>query len=87
MDASTLCETTRSRLQKHEGSYAQIARDSGLSYSSLTKFAQGHIDNPTVDSLQQFIDALNAFEAKQGGQGADASKPSATLASATTEHP
>lgn len=62
MDANTLLENTVARLQKHEGSYAEIARISGLSYSQLTKVAQGHADNPTVATLQKVIEALDAFE-------------------------
>ncbi len=62
MDAETLLKNTVARLQKHEGSYAEIARISGLSYSQLTKVAQGHADNPTVATLQKVIEALDAFE-------------------------
>lgn len=66
MDAQTLLEQTRDRLRTHEGSYAEIARQSAtFSYSWLSKVAQGKIDNPTVTSLQQLIDALDAFEAAQ----------------------
>ncbi|WP_339827082.1 hypothetical protein [uncultured Arenimonas sp.] len=65
MDAATLLEHTRTRLRQHEGQYAQIARGAGLSYSSLTKFAQGHANNLTVVSLQQLIEALDAFEGAQ----------------------
>lgn len=64
MDANTLFQETVVRLQKHEGQYAEIARLSGLSYSQLTKVAQGHADNPTVGTLQKVIEALNAFEAR-----------------------
>ncbi|HEY1034595.1 MAG TPA: helix-turn-helix transcriptional regulator [Pseudoxanthomonas sp.] len=62
MDAISLFEKTRERLRKHEGQYAELARQSGLSYSQLTKLAQGHAPNPTVETLQKVIDALDAFE-------------------------
>lgn len=62
MDANTLFENTVARLQKHEGNYAEIARISGLSYSQLTKLAQGHAGNPTIASLQKVIEALDAYE-------------------------
>lgn len=66
MDASTLVENTRTRLKRLEGQYAEIARQwPGLSYSWLTKFAQRSDSNPTVTSLQQLIEALDAFEAAQ----------------------
>lgn len=63
MDAQTLLEETRTRLKKHEGQYAEIARRTdGLSYSWLTKFAHGQADNPTVANLQKLIAALDHFE-------------------------
>lgn len=65
MDAQTLLEETRDRLRKLEGRYAELSRVSGLSYSSLTKLAQGHADNPTISSLQLVIEALDTFEATQ----------------------
>lgn len=46
---------------------AELARHSGISYSTLTKLAQGHADNPTVNSLQAVIQALDAFD---GGEPA-----------------
>lgn len=62
VDAQTLFNMTVTRLRKHEGNYAEISRQSGISYSSLVKFAQGHADNPTVNNLQRVIEALNEFE-------------------------
>ncbi len=63
MDADTLLQKTVGRLRAHEGQYAEIARQNELiSYSWLTKMAHGQITNPTVSSLQQLIDALDAFE-------------------------
>lgn len=62
MDAKTLLLKVRLRLKKHEGNYAEITRRSGLSYSQLVKLAAGHADNPTVQTLQRVIEALDAFE-------------------------
>lgn len=64
MDAQTLLDSTRERLRKHEGKYAEIARlsDGAFSYSWLSKVATGAMSNPTVASLQQLIQALDAFE-------------------------
>jgi len=63
MDAQTLLEKTQERLRRHEGSYAEIARaNPAISYSWLTKVAHGQITNPTITSLQQLIEALDAFE-------------------------
>lgn len=63
MDADTLLQNTVDRLRKHEGQYAEIARQNEqISYSWLTKLAHGQITNPTVSSLQQLIDGLDLFE-------------------------
>lgn len=66
MDANTLLQNTRDRLRKHEGQYAEIARQfPGLSYSWLTKFAHREDSNPTTTTLQQLIEALDAYETTQ----------------------
>ncbi|MEN5271869.1 hypothetical protein [Stenotrophomonas lactitubi] len=67
MDALTFLEKTVDRLRGFGGHYAEIARRSGISYSSLVKLAQGHADNPTIESLQRVIEALNAFEGVEPG--------------------
>jgi len=68
MDAQTLSDQTRVRLQAYEGRYAEIARRfPDLSQSWLSKFANGHKDNPTVGSLQSLIEALNALDQEAAG--------------------
>lgn len=63
MDAATLLKKTRTRLRKHKGRYAELARaNPSFSHSWLAKVATGSISNPTVTSLQQLIEALDAFE-------------------------
>lgn len=63
MDADTLLQKTVGRLRRHEGQYAELARQNDqISYSWLTKLAHGQITNPTVTSLQQLIEALDVFE-------------------------
>ena len=69
MDALTFLEKTVDRLRGFGGHYAEIARRSGISYSSLVKLAQGYADNPTIESLQRVIEALNAFEGVEQGAG------------------
>lgn len=65
MDAQTLSDSTRNRLLAYEGRYAEIARRfPDLSPSWLSKFANGHKDNPTVASLQSLIEALNVLDAE-----------------------
>ena len=62
MDATTLLEKTVGRLNRHKGQFAEISRVTGISYSTLTKLAQGHSDNPTIANLQSVIEALDEFE-------------------------
>lgn len=74
MDAQTLSDQTRERLRAYEGRYAEIARRfSALSQSWLSKFANGHKDNPTVGSLQALIEALAQLddEAAAGAAAGD----------------
>ncbi len=73
MDALTFLEKTVERLRGFGGHYAEIARRSGISYSSLVKLAQGHADNPTIETLQRVIEALDAFEGKPQACAADPS--------------
>ncbi|MFE3969013.1 hypothetical protein [Stenotrophomonas sp. YIM B13575] len=68
MDADTLLHQTVVRLRAHEGKYAEIARQNpDIGYSWLTKLAHGQITNPTIASLQQLIEALDAFEGVERG--------------------
>lgn len=60
--AMDICERTRVRLKKHTGHFPEICRLGELSYSSLTKFAHGQADNPTIDTLTRINEALNLFE-------------------------
>lgn len=65
MDARTLLKETRTRLRRHRGKYSELARaNPDLSLSWVSQVARGKIDNPTVDSLQQLIEALDDFEGK-----------------------
>lgn len=78
-----MLKNTVDRLRRHEGRYAEISRTSGVSYSTLVKLAQGVSDNPTVASLQQVIEALDAFEAGEA-EGEAAASTGATFGAATT---
>lgn len=55
-----LVTSTRERLGGYKGSWPEIAVAGGVSYSWLQKFACGRIKNPTIDSLQGVINALNS---------------------------
>lgn len=60
-----IAEAARARLVGYAGRYTEIAqRNPELSLSWLSKFANGKTDNPTVGTLQNLIDALNALDAE-----------------------
>jgi len=48
----------RQNLTTQKGQITRIAKESGISYSWLIKFASGHISNPTVRSLRRLESAL-----------------------------
>ena len=53
----------RTRLERHRGQFAEIARKHRISYSWLTKFAQGKLENPTLRNLNALSTALKKLDA------------------------
>ena len=53
---------TRQRLKARLGQYPVIVRETGLTYSWLQKFADGRINNPTINSLDRLIRYLDETE-------------------------
>jgi len=49
----------RAQLEAKKGSWQAVANDSGVSYSWLSKFTNGHIENPGHQTLLAIRDALN----------------------------
>jgi transcriptional regulator with XRE-family HTH domain len=47
-------------LEARKGEWPQIASDTGMSYSTLCKIAQGHIESPSVHTVQRLYDFLSA---------------------------
>lgn len=47
----------RELLNKCRGNWAAVEKQSGVSYSWLSKFARAEINNPTIDTLQAVQDA------------------------------
>lgn len=62
MDAKTHSERLRARLVAHKGKFREIAHLGGISYSYITKFAQGARANPTVETIDRLRRALDSFE-------------------------
>ena len=59
---TSLVDETRTRLLKFHGRYPEIGRMANLSYSWLTKFAQGRALNPTMRNLEPLQRALDTLE-------------------------
>jgi len=60
-DVKPLDERVRSALVARKGDWQRIAEQSGVSYSWLSKFVNGHIDNPgyaTLTKLDGYLAAL-----------------------------
>ena len=51
--------------QQHKGDWVSLAAESGVSYSWLTKFAQGHIPNPGLATLTKLTTAIQRRESRQ----------------------
>lgn len=51
--------------QRHKGDWVALAAESGVSYSWLTKFAQGHIPNPGIATLAKLTAAIERREQRQ----------------------
>ena len=51
--------------QRHKGDWVALASESGVSYSWLTKFAQGHIPNAGIATLGKLHAAIERREQKR----------------------
>lgn len=51
--------------QRHKGDWVSLASESGLSYSWLTKFAQGQIPDPRLSTVAKLATAIERRETKQ----------------------
>jgi transcriptional regulator with XRE-family HTH domain len=47
-------------LKERRGAWKQVAEASGVSYSWLSKFANGHIENPGYATLSRLFDYLSS---------------------------
>lgn len=60
MDTS-LDTVVRAALVRRKGDWQAIADESGVSYSWLSKFVNGHIDNPGFTTLKKLHAYLEAY--------------------------
>jgi len=56
MDIRTRIAELRAYVRNHALSQEKLARDAGISYSWLSKFAQGQVTNPRAESLARLED-------------------------------
>ena len=56
MDIRTRIAELRAYVRNHDLSQEKLAREAGVSYSWLSKFAQGQLDNPRADSIARLED-------------------------------
>lgn len=56
MDIRTRIAELRAYVRTHALSQEKLARDAGISYSWLSKFAQGQVTNPRAESLARLED-------------------------------
>jgi len=57
---TSIYTTVLEKLAARKGEWPQIAADTGMSYSTLCKIAQGHIESPSVHTMQRLYDHLTA---------------------------
>jgi transcriptional regulator with XRE-family HTH domain len=56
MDIRTRIAELRAYVKNHDLSQERLAREAGISYSWLSKFAQGQLNNPRADTLARLED-------------------------------
>jgi predicted transcriptional regulator len=66
MNFSIDIDGLRARVRERRGSYAQLARMSGVSESYLSKFGRGAYQSPRILTLQRLSEALSEMEQKNG---------------------
>lgn len=44
------------KLEESRGQWAQVSRTSGVPYHTLTKIAQGQVDDPRISTVQRLVD-------------------------------
>lgn len=60
MNELALDATVRAGLEEARGDWQAIADESEVSYSWLSKFVNGHIENPGIETLRKIRRCLDA---------------------------
>ena len=56
----TILGQVKRRLAEHKRHWAQIARDTGVDYSTVHRIASGRSENPEIGNVQKILDWLDA---------------------------
>jgi predicted transcriptional regulator len=64
MGPETIISFVQRNLKSTRGQWAEVARKSGVPYYTLTKIAQGKVNNPRVETVQRLIDYFNGAPAR-----------------------
>jgi len=54
-----LARTIKELRKKHKISQEELAKQAGITYSTLIKIESGANDNPTIKTMKKIADALN----------------------------
>lgn len=68
--AEPILTFVRRKLEESRGSWVEVSRVSGVPYHTLTKIAQGQVDDPRISTVQRLVDYF-------GGAGSDSHKQAA----------
>ena len=49
----------RRKLDESRGQWVEVSRESGVPYHTLTKIAQGQVEDPRVSTMQRLVDYFN----------------------------
>lgn len=60
----------RRRLEEVRGSWVEVSRASGVPYHTLTKIAQGQVEDPRISTVQALVDHFNGQSAQPEQQAA-----------------
>lgn len=63
-----LAQTIKELRKKHKISQEELAKQAGITYSTLIKIESGANDNPTIKTMKKIADALDVSLDKLAGR-------------------
>jgi len=52
----------RRKLEECRGTWVSVSAESGVPYHTLTKIAQGQVENPRIDTVQRLVNHFSGVE-------------------------